>query len=95
MSNEVKKELEQTPWYKFLTELVYMVNGTMKEGEPMELVLDRVMKFPLPENMAVASAAKAKLLFMLAMYTMAGRYGSLTDALPGTVNAILLITGKV
>lgn len=82
------EELKQCPSYRYTKELVDAFDAAGRKGEPVEIAMKGVLDAPCPDYMPITSAVKAKILFILALYTNAGRLGSLTDGIRGMSNMI-------
>lgn len=90
MSKQTIEQLKQSPTYRYIKQLTYAFDNAGVEGEPMELPFRAVMEAPLPDYLPVSAAIKCKFLFILSVYTNAGRIGGMMDTVNGTINMIML-----
>jgi hypothetical protein len=86
------EDLKKDGTYRFIELLCQIMDDAGLKNEPMEIPLEAVLQADCPPYLPYAAAVKTKILFVLAIYSSAGRFGSLLDGLQGVTNMIGIVT---
>lgn len=86
------EDLKRDGTYRYVETLCTLMDQAGIKGEAMELPIEVVLQAPIPSYLPLSAAVKTKLLFVLAIYSSAGRFGALLDAMAGINNMICLVS---